>query len=197
VQERFTPSAVKGEPIGFTVVNRYESPEGKPVCRLECRYQFIADADGYQLIVDCKFTSDQPLTFGVQEEMGLGVRVPTALTVKSGSGAIIDSNGGQNERGTWGKVGSWWDYHGKLEGKYVGMMVMSSPSNGEVWSHSRDYGVLVANPVRGKAVKVKAGETYRLTFGVQVHEHDDVSRLDRPAAFNRFKASLEKQLPRP
>ena len=105
---------------------------------------------------------------------------------------VIEVDGGQNEKGTWGKVARWWDYHGKLEGKAVGLMVMSAEANGEVWSHSRDYGVLVANPVRGKPRVIKAGESLRLRLGVQVHEHDAADRFDRDAAYERFLKVMTK-----
>ena len=69
------------------------------------------------------------------------------------------------------------DYYGKIDGQFRGLMVMSAAHNGEVWSHSRDYGVLVANPFARKAftkgeaskVVVRKGETFRLRFGVLVH----------------------------
>ena len=45
--------------------------------------------------------------FGTQEEMGLGVRLATPLTVKSGNGRITNSVGGTNEKGTWGQAADW------------------------------------------------------------------------------------------
>ena len=196
VQERFVPVVAKGEAFGFDVVNRYEKPDGELVCRQTCRHRFVADADGYQIVIDSRFTAEHALSFGVQEEMGLGVRVPHAITVKNG-GAILSSAGGQNEKGTWGKVANWWDYHGKLDGRAVGLMVMSAAGNGEVWSHSRDYGVLVANPVRGKALEVKAGAELKRVFGVQVHEHLAADRFDRAVAHQRFNENVKAIAVRP
>ena len=47
-----------------------------------------------------------------------------------------------------------------------------------MWSHSRDYGLLVANPFpvdkkenREKTTVIEPGKTFQLRFGVQVQRH--------------------------
>ena len=79
-------------------------------------------------------------------------------------------------------------------------MVMSGNGDHEVWSHSRDYGVLVANPLpvdrsenRGKSIVVKPGEEFRLRFGVQVHEHAKRTDYDPAAAYRRYLVGLQEQ----
>ena len=74
---------------------------------------------------------------------------------------------------------------------------MSAPDNPAVWSHSRDYGVLVANPFpvdnktnRGKKVNLARGETLRLRFGVQVHDQGTRSIYDPTAAYKRYINTL-------
>jgi len=61
-------------------------------------------------------------------------------------------------------------------------MVIPSPDNPrQCWSHSRDYGVLVANPFpkqpkerREPYIKtwVKKGETFRMRYAVLIHDSD-------------------------
>src|SRR2546426_10468941 len=78
-------------------------------------------------------------------KMGLGVRVATPFIVKQG-GSILNSAGGQNEKGTWGKTAEWIDYFGNVGTKTIGLMLVPDPANfRSSWFHSRDYGLVVAN----------------------------------------------------
>ena len=74
------------------------------------------------------------------------------------------------------------------------MLLMSAPGNPPIWSHSRDYGLLVANPFpvdrrenRGKKTIVKRGEAFRLRFGIVVHETDQRESIDRAAIIERYR----------
>ncbi len=191
---------VGAESASWMVRNRWLAPGGKLVCRETARYQFEKNADGYLLRVDNRFSGDEVFEFGVIEEMGLAIRVATPIMVKGQGGAILSGRGGVNEKGTWGKVDDWWDYHGPIGGRSVGLQVMSGNGDHEVWSHSRDYGVLVANPLpvdraenRGKSIVVEPGEEFRLRFGVQVHEHARREEFDPAAAYRRYLAGLQEQ----
>jgi len=80
-----------------------------------------------------------------------------------------------------------------LEGRHAGVQLMTGPGNPPTWSHSRDYGVLVVNPFpvdrpanRHLKTTVEAGETFRLRFGVQVHESDTAAAYDPKAAFASY-----------
>ena len=121
----------------------------------------------------------------------------TPIIVKKNNGSILSAAGGRNEKGNWGKVDRWWDYFGPIDNRDVGIMIMSGPGNPPVWAHSRDYGALVANPFpvdrkenRGKKVVVKAGETFRLRYGVLIHEHAAGQAFDREAAYARYSKSI-------
>jgi putative heme-binding domain-containing protein len=182
-----------GVTASFTVKNRYFAPDSRVVCEESTSYRLVPNKDGYLISIDSRFSSDTPFSFGVKEEMGLGLRVATPLTVKGGKGSILSAAGGKNEKGTWGMNDSWWDYYGPLGGKSVGIQIMSGPGNPAVWAHSRDYGVLVANPFpvdrpenRDKKITVKPGESFRLMFGVQVHEHSARENYDPAKANQRY-----------
>lgn len=193
VHERFVGKITAGKSSAtFATRNRYQRPDGSVICRQTTTYRFKKLADGWQMNLDARFASKERFAFGVQEEMGLGIRVATPLTVKNG-GNILASHGGKNEKGTWGRVANWWDYFGTAKGKRVGLLVMSHPGNGQVWSHSRDYGCLVANPFpvdrrenRGKLTVVEPGREHRLRFAVIVHEGDLKARFDRKAAYRAY-----------
>ncbi|MBM3965319.1 MAG: hypothetical protein FJ308_09670 [Planctomycetes bacterium] len=134
---------------------------------------------GYLWIWDGVFSSEtQELRFGDQEEMGLGVRLATPLIEKNG-GRLINDEGMKTAKGTWGKQALWSDYSGAWKGNEVGILLMPSPKNfRKSWFHNRDYGLMVANAFGAQAftkgdpseVIVRRGETFRLIYGVLVHE---------------------------
>jgi hypothetical protein len=164
------PQAGKGQGK-FAVRNRYEAG-GQLVCEEVCRIGVWVRPSGYLVVWESAFTGPAAFAFGDQEEMGLGVRLATPLTVKNG-GTIINSDGHKNEKGVWGKQADWCGYGGKG----AGVLLMPDPGNfRRSWFHARDYGLLVANPFGRHAftkgeksrVAVGKGETFLLRFGVFV-----------------------------
>jgi hypothetical protein len=158
---------------GFTVVNRYESGK-RLVCRETCRVSVRVRPGGTLLVVDSAFSAEsEGVAFGDQEEMGLGLRVATGMTVKAG-GKIVNSDGRVNEKEAWGKEADWCDYSGR-DG---GFLLMPDPGNfRRCWFHARDYGFMVANPFGRKSftggeasrVPIRPGEPFRLRYGVLIH----------------------------
>jgi hypothetical protein len=189
----------------FSVVNRYEN--GTLVCEETCSYTIVADKNGYFLLSESTFSSpDHDFAFGDQEEMGFGVRLDTPLTVKFGSGGIVNSEGGRNEAGTWGKQAKWCAFSGVMGGRRAGVSIMPDPSNFRPsWFHSRDYGLLVANPFGKKAMTapddpkvapdktvVKKGETFRLAFGVYIFSVPEANDVDFGAAYDKYLSMIKK-----
>jgi hypothetical protein len=186
------PKATK-EGGGFAVKNRYVSGE-KTICEEVCRISISVRPDGYLIDWTSEFSGPEDFSFGDQEEMGLGVRVATPLTVKNG-GQILNSDGSKNEKLVWGKQADWCDYGGEIDGQPVGVTLMADRKNfRRCWFHARDYGVLVANPFGQNAftkgekskVVVRKGETFRLRFGVLVHS----GKADVAAAYKEWLAAL-------
>lgn len=179
VHEAFVeePSGGLGEG-GFTVRNRYEGADGRVVCHEIRRVEFVVRSGGYLLLWDSTFSADRDFYFGDQEEMGLGFRVTTPISVDNG-GTILDSQGRKNGDGVWGKAADWCDYSGTVDERRIGMTLMCHPENFRPsWMHARDYGLVVANPFGRKAFTnrdpskevVAPGETLRLRYGVLVRE---------------------------
>jgi hypothetical protein len=176
----------------FAVKNRYVTGE-KTVCEEVCRITINVRPGGYRIDWTSEFIGPEDFSFGDQEEMGLGVRVATPLTVKNG-GQILNSDGLKNEKQVWGKQADWCDYGGVIDSQPVGVTLMPDPKNFcRSWFHARDYGVLVANPFGQNAftkgekskVVVRKGETFRLRFGVLVHS----GKVDVAAAYKEWLAS--------
>lgn len=173
----------------FAVKNRYAS-NGKILFEEICRIGIAMQANGYMLEWNSEFHGPEDFAFGDQEEMGLGVRVATPITVKNG-GCIQNADGLKNEKQVWGKQSDWCTYGGVINGQSVGVTLMPAPSNfRRCWFHSRDYGVLVANPFGQNAftkspkskVIVRRGDTFRLRFGILVHSGD----VDIAAAYKAW-----------
>jgi hypothetical protein len=196
--EKFIEEPANGR---FAVLNRYLAADGKTtICRETCRYIVRALPGAYLLTWDSEFRGDADFSFGDQEEMGLGVRLATPLTVKAG-GQILTSEGHKNEKEARGKASPWCDYSGTIDGKRAGVTLMQHPKNFRpAWFHARDYGLLVANPFGRKAltggdasrVTVKQGETLRLRYGVLLHA-GDAAKLDVAGAYKTYlQASADK-----
>jgi putative membrane-bound dehydrogenase-like protein len=187
-------SAPKDEGVSFQAIYRYEDADGKTIATESGWYNVKANAEGFLLTLDIELApAGAPLRFGVKEEMGLALRVATPITVKNG-GQILSAAGGVNESGTWGKYDKWWDYSGEVKGKWVGIQLMLAQDSPKMWSHSRDYGVLVANPFpvdipanRDHTTVVELGESLKLRFEVQIHETPGREMYDPAGVFNEIK----------
>jgi hypothetical protein len=172
--------------VSFGVKQEYRDGD-RVVCAEETRHTWHARPDGWLFTLDATFRSPQPVAFGDQEEMGLGLRVATPLMVRGGAGRIRNSAGGENERGVWGQVAEWCDYSGVVEGRRVGVTLFPHPENFRPsWFHARDYGLLVANPFGRKAftkgepsrVEIGPDRPLRLRFGVWVSSVADEQATD-------------------
>lgn len=180
----------------FAVRNIYlANDRKKTICQETCRFTILARPAGYLLLWDSEFRfAGGDFSFGDQEEMGLGIRLATLLTVKAG-GQILTSDGHKNEKQVRGKTSPWCDYSGRSADRHVGVTLMQHPKNFRpAWYHARDYGLLVVNPFgrnaltggKGSRVVVKQGEIFRLRFGVFLHSASEAKKLDLPAAFQDY-----------
>lgn len=101
-------------------------------------------------------------------------RIDPALAVTNG-GTMINAEGEQSEKGTFGKASAWIDCFGKRGDKIEGMAIMQHPGNN--WYPSpwftRDYGFFSPTPMYwpadDKATVMKKGDTIKLKYRVLVH----------------------------
>lgn len=164
----------------FTVRNYYMTADGKDRILAELvKYTILVRPAGILLLTNSTFSSEtNDITFGDQEEMGLGVRVNTKFTVQYGKGHITNAEGLKDGEGTWGKTSKWVDYSGLVDDKNVGVTIMPDPKNFRPsWYHTRDYGLMAANAFGREAMKqgeksaevVKKGEKFHLGYGVLIY----------------------------
>lgn len=164
---------------GSIVVRNSFQAGGQTICSEVCSVTISVRPTSYLLDWSSEFQSTgSECTFGDQEEMGLGIRVATGLTVSQG-GAITDSAGRKNGKEVWGQQANWCQYSGVDAGRQIGVVLFPHPQNfRRSWFHARDYGLLVANPFGQNAftkapksqVTIRQGEVLHLRFGVLVYE---------------------------
>jgi hypothetical protein len=166
----------------------YQRDNGEAICFEVCRITILVREAGYLLTWDSTFSGDRTFYFGDQEEMGLGLRVATPISVVEG-GELLDAEGRRNERNIWGNTSAWCDYRGELDGQLVGILLMSHPGNfRKSWLHARDYGFVAANPFGRSAfrkgppskVVIEPGNELQLRYGLLVH----AGPKDSPPDFN-------------
>ncbi len=195
--EFVAPPTEKEGVLSFTVRNRYVSGE-KTVCGEVCRHTLRRQGNAYLLTYDSTFSDEKPFVFGDQEEMGLGIRVAAPLRVRAGAGKIVNAEGQTNEKDVWGKPSDYCAYHGEVEGRRLGLVVVPHPENfRKSWFHARDYGFLAANPfgrqsfMAGEASKVtvKPGESLRLRFGVVAFSAPADEAVDPATAAKQYVAT--------
>jgi len=178
--EKFTVplKATKNE-LTFATESSLIATNGNVLAKLNSDFVLSSQRNGYLLTWKAAFTPiTDNFTFGDQEEMGFGIRVATPLSEKTG-GAVRNSDNLTGAKNTWGKTAAWCDYSGVLSNRLIGITVMTDPRNFRPsWMHSRDYGLIVANPFGQKAftktgepssIPVKRGETFTLRFAAFIH----------------------------
>jgi hypothetical protein len=191
------PPTANGSRGGFVQQKRYIDKDGVVICDEEFRFGIHALADAYLLSFDSIFTSTRPFFFGDQEEMGLGIRVATPISEKSG-GLLQDAVDRSKAKSIWSHSANWCNYGGAIDGRDVGIAIFCHPANfRKSWFHARDYGLLVANPFGRAAMKkgepsrveVQPGGSLRLRYGVLVHVGYDKNQID--AAYEEYIAQAE------
>ncbi len=209
-----TPRVYPGA-VMFTAINRYEN-QGRALCEERCAITIQVVEGAWHLDWRSTFFAlVDGIYFGDQEEMGLGVRLATDLTVQKG-GTIINGQGLVNEKQAWGKPSAACSYFGTSDGKFAGVTMTPNPDNFRpCWFHVRDYGLLAGNPfgrsafTQGPASRVDLQRekpltlAYRLTFhsqlptGAPMPHAADLGSLDPTAPPLPRETALDRYIAQP
>jgi hypothetical protein len=196
--EKFiTPPTTVSNQVTFVTSATLVSSNQTDLAKLESHFTIRSVQHSYLLFWKATFTPQtDTFTFGDQEEMGFGIRIATPLSEKNG-GVIRNSDGLIGAKNAWGRTAAWCDYSGVLSNRLVGITVLTDPNNFRPsWMHSRDYGLIVANPFGQKAftktgdpssVPVKKGETFTLHFGAYIHSSPTNEPRDLAAIYQSFE----------
>lgn len=178
------PPVVERDQVRFTTECQLRTSKGETLCQLQNRFIVAARPVGFLFVWDATLRSrNQGITLGDQEEMGFGIRVTKRLIEKQG-GELRNSRGVTTAAKTWGQPADWCDYSGTLGNQKLGITIMPAPGQFRPsWWHTRDYGLMVANPFGREAMKqgpkssiaIAPSEDFRLRFGAMVHSAPDYS----------------------
>ena len=148
------------------------------------------------LVYDITFTAGQnDAVFEDTKEGLLGFRVAPTMKEKNG-GHVVSSDGTKGTKACWGRSFAWIDYVGEADGKTAGVTLMDHPDNSRKSRyHVRDYGLFSISPFGEKAytnadqdarpLHLKAGESFRLKYGVFIHD-GDTSEARVSQAYDQF-----------
>lgn len=192
-----------GPAVGLHTENEWRTPEGIVILEEKRTIAFLNYGTSRLITVNIDLHANRvPITFGDTKEGAFGVRVADSMTEKKGKGRITNAEGKTGMLQCWGRISDWCDYSGPVEGETVGVAIFASPDNPlpTCW-HSRDYGLMAANPFgRAKSgfpamkdkkdkkdlVRLDKGEHLKLMYGIFVHL-GDVKQGRVAEAYELFK----------
>lgn len=163
--------------VRFVAESRFRAAAGGEIGRMTSRVAVVDRAAGVVIAWEATLhAGESPLLLGDQEEMGFGIRLATGLEEKAG-GSIRNSAGATTAAAAWGKIAAWCDAAGGSPARGI-TVVPGSENFRPCWWHTRDYGLVVANPFGRRAlageepslVAVDPGETIRLAFAALIHD---------------------------
>jgi hypothetical protein len=162
---------------GFQVKNSYLNASGKDILLKEiANFQFVYENNVLRWSWTSEFESVKgPIILGHQEEMGMGVRFSNEFTPNKSTTKISNSEGGLNEKGTWGKIATSWANSLQFPLGASGIKIKAK-SNPELkfWGHTRDYGLIVANPTslpkqKPDVIQIESGQKLKLQFEILLY----------------------------
>jgi hypothetical protein len=170
----------------ITTQNEWRTAEGDKVLDETRKLGFMPQGKGYLIVFDIDLAASVcPIIFADTKEGAMAIRIHPDINVKTGKGKIENAEKRINEAGCWGQKSAWCDYSGPRDAKTVGVAILDDSGNpyASCW-HSRDYGLMGANPfgrnksgfpaVKGNKdlVHLAKGEHLHLRYGVYVHTGD-------------------------
>lgn len=192
-----TLPALQDGKLTFATRNRLLASDGSLLGTQESRFTLARSGDSaFVLTWSAEIRGEgRELVFGDQEEMGLGVRVATELTEKSG-GLVVNSDGLKGAKTAWGKPSAWAAYSREIDGRVRGAAIFPAATN-PTWWHSRDYGVIVANgfgkrvlpPAANGRLVVPAGESLKLRYGVLLFDAPATAPIDFASVNRLFQSA--------
>ncbi|MFB3905567.1 MAG: PmoA family protein [Acidobacteriota bacterium] len=170
-------------------VSKWVGKDGKPVVTEDREMVFmVLDPSTYAIDFNMAL---QPVSgevsFGDTKEGMFAFRVAEFLTEKA-TGRYLNSEGGELEKGVWGKRANWVRLQGETGGKKIGIVILNHPTstNSPTYWHARGYGCFSVNPLgqldfqkahkepdpKPLDLKLKPGEKAWFKYRVVVYEGD-------------------------
>lgn len=171
IKAKSVDSSCDGKTASVFVSSIWQGKRGKEFLDEERRYTFIKESENYVRVdIYLKLTANyRDIKFGKTKEAGpLGIRVVDEMRADR-SGSFVNSEGGKNEDGCWGKTARWCNYSGVIAGKKIGIAAFDHPENERyptTW-HIRNYGLMALNNFYFKGgYKLNKGESIVYKFSI-------------------------------
>ena len=193
----FTVPPKDGNPASFSAESVYLDRDGEtPLLKETMSYGFHITSEGLLITINAIIESEaEKVIIGSKEEGGIAIRVASDLRVQKG-GKMIDNKGRKGGKAIWGKAARWVDNSGKKKGRWVGATLFASHSDLGVFHwHSRDYGLIAANPFgplnKAPDKILKKGEKLSFNYGLMVHSHEQASEYSPKKAEGIYLKNLK------
>ncbi len=157
----------------------WRDPAGAVLLTEDRSMAFRGDATQRIIDVDITLTAVKEVVFGDDKDGVFAIRVADEMNEQH-TGRIVNSNGAEGMKNTWGKPADWADYSGTVKGKRLGIAIFDHPANRghpNRW-HVRDYGLFAVNPfaqnafdetLPKKTTTVPPGQSLRYRWRVVIH----------------------------
>ncbi|HZU27774.1 MAG TPA: PmoA family protein [Bryobacteraceae bacterium] len=149
----------------------WKDPQGKPVLAEDRTMTFYSDPRLRTIDVDIVLTAAVDTTFYDDKDGAFAFRMADALN-EDHTGTLVNAEGAEHEKNTWGHRSPWMDYYGTIGSKKLGVAIFDHPSNPGYpnrW-HCRGYGLFSMNPFAQHAFDPALPEKHTpLAKGASMH----------------------------
>ncbi len=131
-----------------TLDNEWQTSDGTPILFESRTIHLYSFGDSNLFVFDIELHARVcDIKFGDTKEGSFGIRINDKITEASGNGRLENAEGKVGMKECWGQRSNWCDYSGPISEKVVGLAIFDDPTNKyrACW-HSRDYGLMAANP---------------------------------------------------
>ena len=164
----------KGPEVVFEQDCQWERPGAEPPFTDHRRITLSAPSGELRFLgFEVTLTARNKVRIEKSNHSLFSARVAPEISVKGG-GRLVNAQGDESEKGTFGKPSPWADYCGVRNGQTEGVAVFVHPKNR--WSpvpwFTRDYGFMSPTPMNwleGGSLELAAGETIHLKYRVAIH----------------------------
>lgn len=167
----------KGYRVVITDKCDWRKPKKRPVIEDTRKIEITAPSKDLRFI-DFEITMEavKKVTIEKTNHSLFSARVIPKLSCDS-NGVLVNAEGKEREKGTFGVASPWCDYSGTWEKKKEGIAILQNPRNR--WYPSkwftRDYGFFSPTPMywlEGDKLELSRGEKFTLRYRVIVHSGD-------------------------